>query len=559
MDLKPTSSAGIRGVLAIALLFAVLSGLAPHATYAAASPIPAQFIGKLYTEALGRAPDYAGWSVYTTKFATEGCTTANLREVATVFYTSGDYDSRGYDNESKLSTLYRGALNREIDVAGRDLYLQQLNTGTPWTQVLNSILSSSEFGALTPTYCQPGPYGFGRGVGNAGVIPAATTGTGNKPATAAALNQELQTMANNGGGVYVLAQKWVIKAETQISVPANVTLTTAGNLFPTQYAKMARIVRNFRGNDLVFVNAGGSVKGLWIDGQRTFLGYIDATRADKETNISVLGGTASIEQNRVSDTAGWSHIFVGRHVSCSATSPIVIKNNLVTDYAGVHGVGVSDGITVACGETRVEDNTVVDATDVGIILFAAGSTGQNSKVQRNTIIQVGNSANSALAIETVPCVSSSDPKVKVNCPAGTPSVSFAGTVMGGNTLWTDTTAPAYKTSQTLRSSPHFDIAIVVGTRPFWGEASPKAIGGRWENNGSGGFSLNTNDAIAVSGATSAFVNGNAFSITSHGPFNKCPRLGIAVGNADETSGSTIQSYQLDTSGIIRTACINAEH
>jgi hypothetical protein len=585
------SSPVVRQMLSFTLLIALVVAVSPQRASAVIYPVPAQFIGKMYTEALGRAPDYPGWVAYTNKFATEGCTTAKLREVAYTFYTTDEYYARGYDNETRLLTLYRGALNREIDAAGRNTWLDQLEPppppltipptpptpATPWEQVLTSILNSSEFTSLTSKICQPGPYSFGGLPGVGDVIAPKTVGAGNVPTTAAALNAALQTKANQGGGEYVLAQKLVIRAEGPIIVPPNVTLTTSGILTSTQYAKMARIVRErtFRDGALVILHASGHIKGLWIDGRRAFVGY-DARYHGHEPNIDVAGGNASVEISRVSDATGWTHIFMGRNVACTAVSPAVIKNNLITDYAGVHGDGVSDGITVPCGETLVQGNTVVDVTDVGIILFAVGTvdltttpnlytgSAQKSQVTSNTVVQVGNSANSGLAIETVPCTiadpNDSTKQIQVPCPAGTPYANFYGMAMNANILWTDTSAPAYKVSQQLRSSPHFDIAMAIGTRPYWGDASPSSVGGQWTANNTGGFKMNTNNAFAVSGAFRVNVMNNAFNVTSYGPFDACPPGAITGSSESETNplaGSTIQPHMVNDT--IRSKCINLSH
>src|SRR6266496_4458360 len=53
-----------------------LPGMGLAATQA--SYVPAQFIAKLYTEALGRIPDQGGWQSAVTHFAQNGCGSSSL-------------------------------------------------------------------------------------------------------------------------------------------------------------------------------------------------------------------------------------------------------------------------------------------------------------------------------------------------------------------------------------------------------------------------------------------------------------------------------------------------
>ena len=81
-----------RGVLAAALVTAA----------AGAGANPGQFMAKLYTEALGRAPDAGGWQGGLNHFKANGCNRASLTTAALGVYTSAEYDARGYDNYEKV-------------------------------------------------------------------------------------------------------------------------------------------------------------------------------------------------------------------------------------------------------------------------------------------------------------------------------------------------------------------------------------------------------------------------------------------------------------------------
>ncbi|MEV0408975.1 hypothetical protein [Actinoallomurus sp. NPDC050550] len=87
--------------------------LTPVAAHADTGYVPGQFIAKQYTEALGRAPDQAGWRGDVGYFESDGCNATTLANVGRSIYTSSEFTGLGYDNDARVLALYRGALNRE--------------------------------------------------------------------------------------------------------------------------------------------------------------------------------------------------------------------------------------------------------------------------------------------------------------------------------------------------------------------------------------------------------------------------------------------------------------
>src|SRR5260370_14429538 len=79
--------------------------------------IPGQFISKMYTEGLGRAPESTGWQNWVNWFQgyNPSCAITQLDGIAKGIYGSGEYSSRNYTSKEKVLTLYRGILNREPD------------------------------------------------------------------------------------------------------------------------------------------------------------------------------------------------------------------------------------------------------------------------------------------------------------------------------------------------------------------------------------------------------------------------------------------------------------
>jgi hypothetical protein len=70
----------VPGLLGLLLTTAGTAGTVGAAASAdAAAKLPGQFVAKLYTEALGRAPDAGGWSFHLGSFAAQGCTPDAVR------------------------------------------------------------------------------------------------------------------------------------------------------------------------------------------------------------------------------------------------------------------------------------------------------------------------------------------------------------------------------------------------------------------------------------------------------------------------------------------------
>jgi hypothetical protein len=96
----------------------------------ASAAVPGQYIAKLYTEGLGRAPDPSGWFWRNLYFAQQGCNVTTLYNQAVEVFTSAEFRGLGYDNAEKILAIYRGVLSREPDPSGfnsRKAILDQCN------------------------------------------------------------------------------------------------------------------------------------------------------------------------------------------------------------------------------------------------------------------------------------------------------------------------------------------------------------------------------------------------------------------------------------------------
>jgi hypothetical protein len=306
------------------------------------------------------------------------------------------------------------------------------------------------------------------------VPPIPVPGRDGFAGTAAEL-QSILGRAAAGATVY-LAQKAVITIDATLTVPSGVTLATVGAPAATSYALMARLVRgtSFDG-PVVAVSPGAQLAHVWVDGQRQVLGYHKvAGGTGDNANIVTLGGAGiAILGNKLSDPQGGSNFF-STGAPCSDE---IVRGNLVTAYSAVHDIsGFSDGLTMACEGLDLEDNDIVDVTDVAIVLFATPGVTQHSLIAHNRIVSAGLSTNAAI---------SADPST--GNPGGS-SPDYTGTLFADNLFWT---------------GPYtsFDFGIEAGGRPFFSLAADNSngSGATYTNNTTGSLSARVRAGIAVAG------------------------------------------------------------
>jgi hypothetical protein len=437
--------------------------------------IPAQFIAKLYTEALGRAPDQLGWSSYADYFRSTGCNTRQLAIVGNKFYTSPEFLSDYTDNEAKVLALYRGALNRDADQNGFARYVSLLNSGTPWVSIVHDVFTSAEFTADMPAICnsEAPDYGFG-----AQVPPTPTPGDNGFTGTESDL-QTLLRRAAPGSTIY-LAQKAVIPLTSTLVLPSGVSLKTYGEPTPHSYALMGRLVRatTFDGPD-ISVEGGGALTNVWVDGQRNVLGYhkVSGGAGDNANVVTLSGSNTLISSNKLSDPQGGTNFFSdGGYVGIPCSNQIV-KENLITAYSSIHGFSQnSDGLTMSCEGLDIENNDIVDVSDIGVVLFAAPGITQHSRIANNTIVSAGISMNAPI---------SSDPST--GNPGGS-RLDYSAAVFRENTLWTG----PYTT---------FDFGVEAGAREFFllSDKNSDGFGVTYLNNTTGQLSARVRAGIAVAG------------------------------------------------------------
>jgi len=143
-----------KSMKVIAILLGVTGPFLFHLSAGAA--VPAQYIAKMYTETLGRAPDPAAWNGALGYFEPNGCTQTTLTRWGTLFFSSAEFHGLGYDNAATALLLYRAILDREPDPRGYSHYLDLLDSGMPLETVVSMFFSSREFSGLVPLICGGG-------------------------------------------------------------------------------------------------------------------------------------------------------------------------------------------------------------------------------------------------------------------------------------------------------------------------------------------------------------------------------------------------------------------
>lgn len=428
--------------------------------------VPGQFIAKMFSEALGQAPPQPRWQEWVEFFQASGCSAPSLRRKVIEIYTDPAYGFADLytDAAARLLALYRGALNREPEAEG---FLRYLRQPRPWETLVQDFLADygDEFAALACQICaRPGdpPFYEHASYGWDGAYAPLAPPTmpvdicGLPPEQVLATNSEVElrerlVRASAGQTVY-LAQKVVVELTASLEVPPQVRLATCQRpgqaLTPQRYALMGRLVRAapFEG-PLVILHSAGRLERVWIDGRRAQYGAkVPAAIGVRVIDLGEIPGQQTLlADSRLSDPLGWTQVQVlGRYETLRPCGGVTIGGNLLTSYATDHYGGQhADGLSIACENTTVEHNQIVDASDVSVVVFRCGADCvQRSQVRFNTILNAGNSAFGGFTV---------DPLWKgLGLDEETFEVRFEH-----NVLWTGPTA-------------HMDIALSAGTRAWYG-------------------------------------------------------------------------------------------
>src|SRR5262249_36684318 len=128
-----------------------------------------------------------------------------------------------------------------------------------------------------------------------------------------------------------------------------------------------------------------------------------------------------------------------------------VTRNLISGYGNGHmkdrPSAWSDGISNRCPSATIEDNDIVDVTDIGVVTFHPGGESiQASVVRRNRILALGNPMVAAIGI---------DPETGNEQRRNT-ALDYSKFVAEDNQVWTS-------------DSSHIDIVLAIGTRSWFAD------------------------------------------------------------------------------------------
>jgi hypothetical protein len=184
----------------------------------------------------------------------------------------------------------------------------------------------------------------------------------------------IRAALNGPGAVAVLCQDAVFTINNRVVFSAaNQRLTTEGQPTDDRRAVLRLGHGGITAAIGIFDQSGAVLEHVRVDGMAREFGN---RRGDP---LVVVGGNASdqiVRHIHAYNTSGWSvmQMYQGDITNnvprCQRIS--VVDNTIGPTFAvGAFG---SDGIMVACGNSLVQNNVVIDATDVGIVIFQAPGT-----------------------------------------------------------------------------------------------------------------------------------------------------------------------------------------
>ncbi|MDX6257375.1 MAG: hypothetical protein QOJ11_3709 [Frankiales bacterium] len=202
----------------------------------------------------------------------------------------------------------------------------------------------------------------------------------------------LQAALNGAGAQAVLCPGAVFQLGATVHFTApNQAILTQG--LPTDNT---RAVLRLTGSGVTgAINGGGQngviVENVQVDGN---IGTLGRLGGDALLEMGNQGSNQVIQNTFLHDTRSWStlHVMEGSVTndvpSCQGAQ--VLNNLVLSAGTNVPSGTWADGISLACGTSLVQGNTIIDATDGSIVVFGApGSTIQNNTVIAQSRVMLG--------------------------------------------------------------------------------------------------------------------------------------------------------------------------
>ena len=450
-----------------------------------ATASPTQYYAQIYTEILGRNPSTQEWVANEYRFTEDAISVQNAKAVISSLLESSEFTKLGYTSTEKAYVLYRGILLREPSNSELVNIANQLNGTATISSVSASIMASTEFTNLISNKIRSvRAHGFQ----NTGPNERSVVGTGGLGNSTGAQLQAALDAAAPGATVF-LSRGAMVRTNQTIRIPEGVTLATfdsgaSDNIYRNRkaYAAMGRIVRSSMfAKPLVEVMPGAKMIGVWVDGRRSQLRANDSTlwnlslsreeRFFDSHNVRVRGGESGsaiteVSFCKLSDSPGWTSLHGVGWDGGFGVGYSKIANNMISSYSSNRDLAESfftDGISNASSDAVIINNDIVDASDVGIVLFNPGMlTGQRSQVVGNDILFAGIEGWGGITMDH--SVKINDFCVGVNPENGiyscfdvsNPAIvsDFSGTLIQSNQIWSS-------------DAKHVNVGISLGVH-LWG-------------------------------------------------------------------------------------------
>lgn len=512
-----------RFVVVVAALVGATTLFAPLRV--SASPfenaMPYQYMAKMYSEILGRAPQPAEWTSTVEFFEERGCTESALTAFGLDVFGSAEFAALDYSPPAQALVLYRAVLNREADDVGLSMAIAELSAGASVVDVARAMYAGPEFRALMAQICNPVTADYDFGMAPAIDVPVDGEGyAGDQMGLQAALDA-----AEPGTTVY-LAPRAVVRLLSPLYVPPGVELATTGRPGTRRYAEMGRLVRapvwpTFA-DAAVIVQPGGKLRHVWVDGQQGS----PARHQAASPNVRILSGRQStVSFTRLGNTVGNTALSsLGRH----GHTPCIdndFSHNFIEAYSSTHFGGTwADGISIGCEDATVAYNEVVDTTDVSIITFAQPNAPQVSQVYGNVVLNAGQGAFAQLSASPFIADKGDGP--------GYASMDFTGSVFRDNVIW--------NTPRSVNES-----GILVGVRAASGIRSLNGKGQVMYGNTSGGLRTWVQNGIIVSGMLDVRVVDNTLDVVLVDDACTCPPAEVGAAVSSGYASGEIQGPYVD--------------
>lgn len=493
---------------------------------------PDQYCAVLLSEVLGRGPDpyLQDWATKMQRAQSNGSSLTAWKDYIKEHFLSQEFNNLNYTNEQKIFVIYRAVLLRDPDVGGFNNYVNILNQGYSISYVLDAIMNSSEFINSRFQYIisldQKDPFIW------SGANPIYNSTNYNRSET------ELRNLLNSAqyGDVIELRESERISITSKIVIPPGVTLRTSGNLNRYQYAKMARLVRMARfDGPVIELRQGAKLESIWIDGKKEYHYW----HAVGEELVMAYGNNIPylptiVTKCKLSEPTGWTAIKAQNYNWAEAEGYVIITNNIVTAYNSRWDSSTwwSDGISVGATRVLVQYNFVIDATDVGIVLFGNDRLGQKSIIRDNYVSSPANNCFAAIGVDPGHIITIDGTTYGTT---GNP-INYNGCQIKNNAILTG------------RYS-FFQIGVSNGIRSWGGIDRASGTGVLVEGNSFGLQASNSNFGISItnSGIFNTYVTGNIFNtnLSVNYLYNITNVANIAVDSA-WTSGSIQTPYSTMT-------------